>query len=215
MDHVLLIFFIKSVFNNKFWQQINTFYSEELRESIELGIDDSASDFEEDFEEAKEVENYEEAETSKFDHSAEPSLESQLTPTSNNLYYLVYYAFFKMTEYLKNLVKRKKSVSALSVQEKRAHQIKNNKKHENVKKTAPIDEHLSSIIDELKSEQSIYVLFKSIISVKMVTTLAYYTNKRIANLDLNETSVSVVEIYAYFGLLILFGLGNFDLLWSD
>jgi hypothetical protein len=63
------------------------------------------------------------------------------------------------------------------------------------------------IVDELKSEQSISVLFKSIISVNMVTTLltAYYTNKRIANLEMNETSVSVVEIYAYIGLLILFG----------
>jgi hypothetical protein len=72
--------------------------AEELRESIELGIDDSASDFEDeieirvetDEEEAKEVENYGEAETSKFDYSVEPRVERQLTPTSNNLYYLVY-----------------------------------------------------------------------------------------------------------------------------
>jgi hypothetical protein len=67
--------------------------AEELRESIELGIYDSASDFEDeieirvetDEEEAKEVENYGEAETSKFDYSVEPRVERQLTPTSNNL----------------------------------------------------------------------------------------------------------------------------------
>ena len=76
------------------------------------------------------------------------------------------------------------------------------------------------IVDELKNEQSISLLFKNMITVNMVTTLVYYTNKRIANLGLNQNNVSVVEIYAYIGLLILFGLGNknnvdIDLLWSD
>jgi hypothetical protein len=76
------------------------------------------------------------------------------------------------------------------------------------------------IVDELKNEQSISLLFKNMTTVNMVTTLVYYTNKRIANLGLNQNNVSVVEIYAYIGLLILFGLGNknnvdIDLLWSD
>ena len=70
------------------------------------------------------------------------------------------------------------------------------------------------IVDELKSEQSISVLLKSIISVNMVTPLAYYTNKRIANLDLNETSVSVVEIYAYIGFSYYLVLGTKTMLIS-
>jgi hypothetical protein len=50
-------------------------------------------------------------------------------------------------EYLKNLFKRKKCVSAFSLTEKAAHEIKNNKKHKNAKESAPIEEHLSSIIN--------------------------------------------------------------------
>lgn len=57
----------------------------------------------------------------------------------------------------------------------------------------------------------------------MITIIAYYTNKRIANIDtsiiLNEKfktfiigmkdkAVDEIEIYAYIGLLVLFGLSN-------
>jgi len=91
------------------------------------------------------------------------------------------------------------------------------------------------IIERLKNEKSITALFKNIISFNMITIIAFYTNKRIANINtktiknaeyrtkmekqkLNE--VSVTEIFAYIDLLILFGLGNkndvaIDLLWSD
>jgi hypothetical protein len=91
------------------------------------------------------------------------------------------------------------------------------------------------IIEELKHEKSISRLFTRIISRNMITIVAYYTNKRIANIktskiingdrrekfiNLKQDEISVTEIFAYIGLLILFGLGNkgivaIDLLWSD
>jgi hypothetical protein len=71
--------------------------AEELRESIELGIDDSASDAEDEIElrietedeEAEEVENYEEAKFSELNNkklliAVETGLADLVTPSSNN-----------------------------------------------------------------------------------------------------------------------------------
>ncbi len=71
--------------------------AEELRESIELGMDDSASDAEDEIElrketedeEAEEVENYEEAEFSELNNkklliAVETGLADLVTPSSNN-----------------------------------------------------------------------------------------------------------------------------------
>ena len=90
------------------------------------------------------------------------------------------------------------------------------------------------IIPELIHEKSISFLFKKIISFDMIRIITYYTKKRIENritskyvnlqyrerLDkIKANNVSEKEIYAYIGLLILFGLTNkndisIELLWS-
>ena len=78
------------------------------------------------------------------------------------------------------------------------------------------------VIERLKNEISITALFKNIISLNMIVIIAYYTNKRI-NIKMGtnkQKEVTVTEIFAYIGLLILFGLGNkndvaIDLLWSE
>ena len=69
----------------------------------------------------------------------------------------------------------------------------------------------------------------------MVSIKAYYTNKRIANIDttqiksedyrkqiigMKSKAVDVIEIFAYIGLLIRFGLANkneisIEILWSE
>ena len=69
----------------------------------------------------------------------------------------------------------------------------------------------------------------------MVTIIAFYTNKRIANIDISKfkndeyreyivkmknKEVDVIEIFTYIGLLILFGLSNkneisIEQLWSE
>ena len=69
----------------------------------------------------------------------------------------------------------------------------------------------------------------------MVSIIDYYTNKRIANIDttqiksedyrkqiigMKSKAVDVIEIFAYIGLLIRFGLANkneisIEILWSE
>jgi hypothetical protein len=91
------------------------------------------------------------------------------------------------------------------------------------------------IIEEMKHVKSISVLFKKIISLEMIRIIAYYTNKRIERINTEKytnekyrdklekiklNKVSDLELYAYVGLLILFGLTNkneisIDMLWSD
>ena len=79
------------------------------------------------------------------------------------------------------------------------------------------------IIDRLKNEKSISALFKNIISPNMITIISFHTNKRIGNITtanieskdrrekiakVKNIPVTIMELYAYIGLLILFGLGN-------
>ena len=89
------------------------------------------------------------------------------------------------------------------------------------------------IIDRLKNEKSISALFKNIISPNMITIISFYTNKRIGNITtanieskdrrekiakVKNIPVTIMELYAYIGLLILFGLGNnisVEFLWSQ
>ena len=97
------------------------------------------------------------------------------------------------------------------------------------------DPYQGEVIERLKQTKSITSLFKNIITHDMITLIAKYTNRRIALIQtdklqnasyrknrekLLKAEITVDELYAYIGLLILFGLANkndipIDMLWSE
>jgi hypothetical protein len=79
----------------------------------------------------------------------------------------------------------------------------------------------AEVIERLKQTKSITSLFKNIITHDMITLIAKYTNRRIALIQTDKlqnasyrknrekilkAEINVDELYAYIGLLILFGL---------
>ncbi len=85
------------------------------------------------------------------------------------------------------------------------------------------DPYQGEIIERLKQTKSITTLFKNIITHNMITLIAIYTNRRIALIQTDKlqnasyrknrekilkAEITVDELYAYIGLLILFGLAN-------
>jgi hypothetical protein len=93
----------------------------------------------------------------------------------------------------------------------------------------------SKIIEELKDEKSMHIFFKNIITDEMITLIVEYTNLRMSRIDtrkifnqvyrkeferLISKKIKTVEMYAFVGLLIIFGLtGKTDIsieeIWSE